>query len=42
MYIFNSFYLPHSYNPSFLIFLCFNVVSFRGQKSLGNAQIGLL
>ena len=33
MYIFNSFYLLHSYNPSFLICLCFNMVSFRGQKS---------
>jgi len=32
MYIFNSFYLLHSYNPSFLICLCFNMVSFRGQK----------
>ena len=42
MYIFNSFYLLHSYNPSFLICLCFNMVSFRGQKSLGHAQIGLL
>ena len=42
MYIFNSFYLLHSYNPSFLICLCFNMVSFRGQKSLGRAQIGLL
>ena len=35
MYIFNSFYLLHSYNPSFLICLCFNMVSFRGQKKLG-------
>ena len=42
MYIFNSFYLLHSYNPSFLICLCFNMVSFRGQKSLAHAQIGLL
>ena len=42
MYIFNSFYLLHLYNPSFLIYLCFNIVSFRGQKSLGLAQIGLL
>ena len=41
MYIFNLFYLPHSYNPSFLICLCFNMVSFRGQKSLGHTQIGL-
>ena len=32
MYIFNSFYLLHSYNPSFLICLCFNMISFRGQK----------
>ena len=29
------FYLLHSYNPSFLICLCFNIVSFRGQKKLG-------
>ena len=35
MYIFNAFYLLHSYNPSFLICLCFNMVSFRGQKKLG-------
>ena len=35
MYIFNSFYLLHSYNPSFLICLCFNMVSFRGKKKLG-------
>ena len=35
MYILNSFYLLHSYNPSFLICLCFNVVSFRNQKKLG-------
>ena len=35
MYIFNSFCLLHSYNPSFLISLCFNMVSFRGQKELG-------
>ena len=35
MYIFNSFYLLHSYDPSFLICLCFNMVSFRGQKKLG-------
>ena len=32
MYIFNSFYLLHSYNPSFLICLCFNMASFRDQK----------
>ena len=43
MYICNAFYLLHSYNPSFLICLCFNMVSFRGvKKSLGQAQIGLL
>ena len=36
------FYLLHSYNPSFLIYVCFNKVSFRGQKKLGHAQIGLL
>ena len=41
MYIFNLFYLPHSYNPCFLICLRFNMVSFRGQKSLGHTQIGL-
>ena len=35
MYIFNSFYLLHSYNPSFLICLCFNMVSFSDQKKLG-------
>ena len=35
MYIFNSFYLLHSYNPSFLICLCFNMASFRDQKKLG-------
>ena len=35
MYIFNAFYLLHSYNPSFLICLCFNMVSFSGQKKLG-------
>ena len=36
MYIFNSFsYLLHSYNPSFCICLCFNMVSFRDQKKLG-------
>ena len=27
MYIFNSFYLLHSYNPSFLIYVCFNMAS---------------
>ena len=32
MYIFNSFYLLHWYNPSFLICLCFNMVSFRDPK----------
>ena len=35
MFIFNAFYLLHSYNPSFLVCLCFNMVSFRGQKKLG-------
>ena len=35
MYIFNAFYLLHSYKPSFLICLCFNLVSFRGQEKLG-------
>ena len=35
MCICNAFYLLHSYNPSFLICLCFNMVSFRGQKKLG-------
>ena len=38
MYIFNSFYLLHSYNPSFLICLCFNMVSFRGQKKLATPR----
>ena len=42
MYIFNALYLLQSYNPSFLICLCFNMVSFRGQKSSGHAEIGLL
>ena len=44
MYIFNSFYLLHSYNQSSLICLCFNMVSFRGKKKLrlDHAQIGLL
>ena len=32
MYILNLFYSLPSYNPSFLIYLCFNMVSFRGQK----------
>ena len=32
MYIFNSFYLLHSCNLSFLICLCFNMVCFRGEK----------
>ena len=32
MYIFNLFYSLPSYNPSFLICLCFNMVPFRGQK----------
>ena len=35
MYIFNSFYSLNSYNPSFFICLCFNMVSFRGQKKVG-------
>ena len=35
MCIFNSFYLLHLYNPSFLMCLCFNMVSFRDQKKLG-------
>ena len=35
MYIFNSFHLLHSYNPSFLIRLCFNMASLRDQKKLG-------
>ena len=42
MYIFNSLYLLHSYNPSFVICLCFNMVSFRFQNSLAHALIGLL
>ena len=32
MYIFNLFHLLHSYNPSFLICLCFNMASFRDQR----------
>ena len=32
MYIFNLFYSLPSYNPSFLICLCFNMVSIRSQK----------
>ena len=36
MYTFNAFYLLQSYNPSFLICLYFNMVSFRGQKKLGS------
>ena len=32
---FNSFYLLYSYNPSFLICLCFHMVSFRDQNKLG-------
>ena len=35
MYIFNSFHLLLSYNPSFLICLCFNMASFKDQKNLG-------
>ena len=35
MCIFNSIYLLHSYNPSFLICLCFNMVSFRDLRKLG-------
>ena len=35
MYIFNSFHLLLSYNPSFLICLCFNMASFKDQKYLG-------
>ena len=35
MYIFNVFYLLDSYNPFFLICVCFNMVSFRDQKKLG-------
>ena len=38
MYIFNSFYLLHSYNPSFLICLCFNMAFLGIKKSLGRAQ----
>ena len=41
MYTFNAFYLLQSYNPSFLVCLCFNMLSFRGQKNLGHAQIVL-
>ena len=35
MYIFNAFYLLHSYNPSFLICLCSNMASVRDQEKLG-------
>ena len=35
MYTFNALYLLHSYNPSFLICMCFNMDSLRGQKKLG-------
>ena len=35
MYTFNALYLLHSYNPSFLICMCFNMDSLRGQKRLG-------
>ena len=35
IYIFNSFYLFQSYNPSFLVCLCFNMASFRDPKKLG-------
>ena len=35
MYIFNSFYLLHSNDPSFLICLCFNLVSLGVKKNLG-------
>ena len=39
MYIFNSFYLLHSYNPS----VCVLTWSLLGvKKSLDHAQIGLL
>ena len=36
MYIFNSFYLLHSYNPSFLICLSFNMVFFRSSPPPGH------
>ena len=39
MYIFNSFHLLLSYNPSFLICLCFNMASFKDQKNLGPQEI---
>ena len=35
MYIFKSFYLLHSHNPSFIVCLCFNMASFRDPKKLG-------
>ena len=41
MYIFNSFYLLHSYNPSFLIFLVLTLSLLGVKKCLGDAQIGL-
>ena len=42
MYIFNSFYLLHSYNPSIPICLCFKRSLVATKKGLGHAQIGLL
>ena len=42
MCIFYSFYSLHSYNLSFLICLCFNMVSFRDQKKLGPCPHGSL
>ena len=42
MYIFNSFYLLHSFNPSIPICLCFKRSLVATKKGLGHAQIGLL
>ena len=35
IYLICIFLMGHSYNPSFLMCLCFNMVSFRGKKKLG-------
>ena len=35
IYLICIFLMGHSYNPSFLMCLCFNMVFFRGKKKLG-------
>ena len=35
IYLICIFLMCHSYNPSFLMCLCFNMVSYRGKKKLG-------